>query len=178
MRTTPPEARLSAAVAPEDGTDLLDRAAGGAARSMRGAAALMVAGLVLVLVAVAVARQAAAGGGGRTEAAAEPGALLLRGPGDVSVVTSAYESGQSSGWHAHQGIHAVAVLSGELTVYDRACRPQRVVPGEPYVGGQELHLVRNETPGTVDMVVTYLNGAGASAPGPPERQAPAGCAVE
>jgi quercetin dioxygenase-like cupin family protein len=87
-------------------------------------------------------------------------ALTLNGPNDVSVVTQVYEAGESSGWHRHTGIHAVAVLSGTLTVYDDRCHAQLVVPGRPYVGGQDLHLARNETTSPVEMVVTYLNAAG------------------
>ena len=56
----------------------------------------------------------------------------------------------------------MAVLSGELTVYDRDCVPQKFRPGTPYIGGRELHLVRNETDQPVELVVTYLNPAGAA----------------
>jgi quercetin dioxygenase-like cupin family protein len=86
-----------------------------------------------------------------------PGSLTLSGPGDVNVLKVAYEPGQSSGWHTHAGIHAVAVLSGTLTVYDGQCQAQHYGPGRPYIGGQELHLARNETAAPVEMVVTYLN---------------------
>lgn len=104
-----------------------------------------------------------------------PLAITLSGPGDVSTVTQVYEPGQTSGWHAHTGIHAVAVLSGTLTVYDEQCRAQAFGPGQPYIGGQELHLVRNEGPAPVEMVVTYLNPAG---PNTSTRHmpAPASCA--
>ena len=64
---------------------------------------------------------------------------------DVSVVTQVYEPGATSGWHSHPGIHAVAVLEGTLTVYDSQCRSESYGPGRPYVGGQQPHLVRNET---------------------------------
>ncbi len=89
-------------------------------------------------------------------------ALTLNGPNDVTVVTQVYEVGENSGWHRHTGIHAVAVLSGSLTVYDERCHAQFVVPGRPYVGGQELHLAQNETASPIEMVVTYLNSAGAA----------------
>ena len=95
---------------------------------------------------------------------------------DISVVTQVYGSGEDSGWHTHAGIHAVTVLSGVLTVYDAQCRPQTFEPGRPYVGGQELHLVRNESEVPVEMAVTYLSP---STGGGPTRRlpAPAGCAV-
>ncbi|MGH9225998.1 MAG: cupin domain-containing protein [Acidimicrobiales bacterium] len=79
------------------------------------------------------------------------------GPEDISVVRQVYDPGQDSGWHAHSGIHAVAVLSGALTVYDLECRVQTVEPGSPYVGGQQAHRVRNETAEPVDMIVSYLS---------------------
>ena len=89
-------------------------------------------------------------------------AITLSGPNDVTVVTQVYEANESSGWHRHSGIHAVAVVSGTLTVYDGRCNAQVVVPGRPYVGGQELHLARNETGSPVEMVVTYLSSAGSA----------------
>ncbi|MGH9226955.1 MAG: hypothetical protein ACRD2W_24950 [Acidimicrobiales bacterium] len=74
-----------------------------------------------------------------------------------------YDVAQSSGWHAHAGLHAIAVVSGELSIHGRDCVPQRLVPGQPYVGGRELHLARNESGAPVDMIVTYLNPATPSA---------------
>jgi quercetin dioxygenase-like cupin family protein len=134
------------------------------------ALSLVVLGVVAILLAAGVSRITR---GHATPPASDPG-ILLRGPGDVAVVTQVYEPGQTSGWHTHAGLHAVAVLAGELTVYDGECRPQRVVAGEPYVGGRELHLARNETAERVDMVVTYLNAVG---PAPAHAGGPAGCSV-
>lgn len=128
--------------------------------------------MVAILLAAGVSRLAP-GHADVPAAAADPG-IVLRGPGDVAIVTQVYEPGQTSGWHTYAGLHAVAVLTGELTVYDSECRPQRVVAGEPYVGGHDLHLARNETAEQVDMVVTYLNAVG---PTSPHAGAPAGCAV-
>lgn len=92
--------------------------------------------------------------------AAGPLAVTLSGPGDVTVLNQVYEPGKDSGWHAHPGIHAVAVQSGSLTIYDDSCVRHTYGPGESYVGGQLTHLVRNETAAPVEMVVTYLNPAG------------------
>lgn len=93
---------------------------------------------------------------------------------DISIVAQVYAPGEASGWHAHAGIHAVTVLSGVLTVYDAQCRPQTFEAGRPYVGGQDLHLVRNEGGVPVEMAVTYLSpatGGGLTRQLP----APAGC---
>lgn len=108
-------------------------------------------------------------------AAADPTVITVSAR-DVSVVTQVYEPGEQSGWHTHPGIHAVAVLSGVLSVYDDQCRLQTFEPGRPYVGGQQLHLVRNEGDVPVTMAVTYLSP---SAPGTSTKQLarPDGCGV-
>jgi quercetin dioxygenase-like cupin family protein len=131
---------------------------------------LVLLGVIAILLAAGVSRLAP---GHADVPAADPG-IVLRGPGDVAVVTQVYDPGQTSGWHTHAGLHAVAVLTGELTVYDGECRPQRVLAGDPYVGGRDLHLVRNESAERVEMVVTYLNAVG---PASPHAGAPAGCSV-
>ena len=84
------------------------------------------------------------------------GAMTLTGPEAVTVVSQQYEPGQDSGWHTHPGIHAVAVVAGTLTVFDDTCQRLTFEPGRPYVGGQRLHLARNETGSPVEMVVTYM----------------------
>ena len=69
----------------------------------------------------------------------------------------------------------MTVLSGVLTVYDGQCGSQTFEPGRPYVGGQDLHLVRNETAVPVEMAVTYLSPSHGG--GPTQRvPAPSGCA--
>lgn len=88
---------------------------------------------------------------------AQPAGLTIQGPGDITVLNMTYEAGETSGWHSHRGVHAVAILSGELVVTDANCVRTTYGPGNPYIGGQHLHLIRNETDGPVPMVVTYLN---------------------
>ena len=144
--------------------------------------AFMVAGLLVVGLA-ATAIVSAMNRGGVTPApapvvtpgAADPLALTLS-VRDVSIVHQVYEPGEASGWHSHSGIHAVAVLSGTLTVYDGRCQSQTFQAGQPYVGGQQLHLVRNESAEPVVMTVTYLSPASG---GEPTRKlpAPGGCAT-
>lgn len=109
-------------------------------------------------------------------AAAATGGLTIQGPGDITVLNMAYEAGESSGWHAHRGIHAVAILAGELAVYDTACNRTTYGPDNPYIGGQQLHLIRNETGGQVPMVVTYLNSLSAAQSAPPAQTSPPVCA--
>ena len=88
--------------------------------------------------------------------------MAIGGPTDVTVQMATYEPDESSGWHAHTGLHAVVVLSGELTFYDDSCRRRTYGPGDTYVGGQAVHLARNETPAPVEMAVTYMFPAGVS----------------
>lgn len=154
-----------------------------AARSSRQAAVLLSLGLVMTLLAAGAAYRSSDGPSGSdrrpvTSARFEgAGAFSIQGPGDVAVVDVVYEPSQTSGWHTHRGLHAVAVLSGTLTMYDRQCRPERYVPGKPYVGGQELHLARNETAEPVVMVVTYVNATGPAAADDVRPGAPPGCDV-
>lgn len=107
--------------------------------------------------------------------AADPSAITLS-ERDVSVVVQMYEPGHDTGWHTHPGIHAVAVVSGAVTVYDGECRPTTYGPGQPYVGGRDLHLVRNESSVPAELSVTYLSP---SVPGASTQHlaAPAGCMV-
>lgn len=87
---------------------------------------------------------------------------LIGGPKDVSVQTASYESGQSSGWHLHTGMHAVMVLSGTLSVYGSDCQSTTYGPGDVFVGGRAVHLVRNEANVRLGMAVTYMFPDGVS----------------
>ena len=135
----------------------------------------MAAGLVLVGAALTVVHHSRASGAVSAQA---PSNITLGGPVDVTVQTTTYEPGQSSGWHAHTGMHAVIVLSGAVTFYDSQCHGRTYGPGETYVGGQEVHVARNDTVAPVEMAVTYLFPTGrphttfhVASP------APAGCGV-
>ena len=131
----------------------------------------MAAGLGLIGAALAAVHQA-------SPAAPKPASstLTIGGPADVAVQTAIYQPGQTSGWHAHTGIHAVMVLSGTVTFYDGECRAQAYGPGETYVGGQGLHSVRNETAEPANLAVTYLFPAGVShTTFHVDMPAPAGC---
>lgn len=78
----------------------------------------------------------------------------------VNVKRATYQPGQSSGWHAHAGIHTVIVTSGVLRVYDSGCLGRSYGVDEPYVGGMQDHLARqrDRRPGGDDGGV---RGAGA-----------------
>jgi len=133
-------------------------------------AALVVLGVTAILLAAGVSRTSPR----HAAAPAADRASSSEAPATWPSSRRVYVPGQTSGWYTHAGLHAVAVLAGELTIYDGECRPHRVVAGEPYVGGRDLHLARNETSERVDMVVTYLNVVG---PASPQAGGPAGCPV-
>ena len=59
---------------------------------------------------------------------------------------------------------------------DGQCHARTFHAGQPYIGGQELHQVRNESAEPVVMSVTYLNPASGGAP-THRLPAPAGCAA-
>ena len=135
----------------------------------RSPALLMAAGLVVAAIAVLTLAhhwstapgQASAGIRPPVPAPASPG-MTLAGPADISVQMATYEPGQSSGWHAHTGMHAVMVLTGTLTFYDGECRRTTYGPGDTYVGGRDVHMARNEAVVPVEMAVTYMFPAGVS----------------
>ncbi len=131
-------------------------------RSRRRAALLTMTVAGLSAATISVAALATIDAGTVPAVAADPTGLTLAGPEAVSVVSQVYDPGQDSGWHVHSGIHAVAVISGTLTVYDGQCRAHTVEPGRPYVGGQEVHRARNQTAHPVEMVVTYLSPSAAA----------------
>ena len=135
----------------------------------RSPAVLMGAGLVVAAIASLslvhhrspAPGQASAGTRPPVPAPASPG-VTLAGPADVSVQMATYKPGQSSGWHAHTGMHAVMVLSGTLTFYDGECRRSTYGPGDTYVGGRDVHVARNDAAVPVEMAVTYMFPAGLS----------------
>ena len=128
----------------------------------------MVSGLVLMAVAAAVVTRSGDG----VDRVVDASAITLSAR-DISVVTQVYEPGQTSGWHSHPGIHAVSVTSGVLTVHASGCPTRTYEPGRPYVGGQQPHMVANETDAPVTMTVTYLNPS--SPPNPEPRTTPTAC---
>ena len=122
------------------------------------------------------AKGAAPVGPTTTPTAAASRAFALPSASDVLVLPITYEPGDGTGWHVHPGVHAVAILSGRLTVYDGACQAHVFGPDEAYVGGHELHLARNETGAPVHMIVTYLGAdAGVQGVGVETRSAPPDC---
>jgi quercetin dioxygenase-like cupin family protein len=94
---------------------------------------------------------------------------------DVGISAATYGQGHSSGWHRHPGVHSVVVLSGTLTLYDTQCQRQDVTSGESYLGGAEAHLVRNEAPDPVQVVVTYAFATTSTINHAQVVSAPSGC---
>ena len=86
--------------------------------------------------------------------------LVITGPESVAVHLSGYDPLESSTWHKHTGLHAVAIQSGTLTVYGPDCKAVRYGAGQSFVGGQHLHMVRNETEEPVQLTETILYPAG------------------
>lgn len=95
---------------------------------------------------------------------------------EVTVETTVYDPGQRSGWHRHEGIHVVAVVSGTLTVYDKACEARSYGAGDVYIGGHDVHETRNEQAAPAHLVITYVLDRRASAEkGTIGLPAPSGC---
>jgi hypothetical protein len=155
-----------------------------AANGRRIALILMTAGVTVAVAAVALFATVGANPSTPAKdstpapAAASTTAITIGGTDDVAVHRMGYGPYESSTWHRHSGMHAIAVLSGTLTIYGPDCQPARFGPGQSYVGGQGLHLARNESDEPVEMSVTYLFPDGV----PLQNfvipsAAPAGCAI-
>lgn len=132
----------------------------------RTAIALMAAGLTVSIVAIGLVTTTLLSSGTAPETApldvpATPTtAITISGTDGVAVHRMGYGPHESSSWHRHSGLHAIAVLSGTLTIVGPDCQPLRFGPGQSYVGGQGVHLARNDTDEPVEMSVTYLFPAG------------------
>ena len=79
-----------------------------------------------------------------------------------------FQPGGYSGWHTHPGPVFFTVKTGTLTVYegeDPSCTPLVFAAGTGAVEaqtGSHSHMVRNETAGVAETVVTYLAPVGAN----------------
>ena len=125
------------------------------------AVGLMAAGVVLSLGAAGlVVNQLRPAAVPRAIAAAPTAGMVIAGPESVAVHVSGYDPRESSTWHTHTGLHAVAILSGTLTVYGPDCEAVRYGAGQSFVGGQNLHMARNETDEPVRFTETILYPAG------------------
>jgi quercetin dioxygenase-like cupin family protein len=137
------------------------------------AVALLLGGLVTAGIACYGLFHAAGDRGSTIEAVGDPGVTAapaqmradlfaphtyaaVGGPSEVVMMPDTYEPGESSGWHSHRGLHGIVVTSGGLTVYDAQCQRTTYAVGQPFLGGNGVHLVRNETDQPVQMVVTYI----------------------
>lgn len=127
----------------------------------RSAVGLMAVGVVMALGAAGfVATQLKPAPVPQAIAAAPAAGMVIAGPESVAVHISGYDPRESSTWHKHTGLHAVAILSGTLTVYGPDCEAVRYGAGQSFVGGQNLHMARNETDEPVQFTETILYPAG------------------
>ena len=122
---------------------------------------LMAVGVVIALGAAGLAATQLKPASAPREIAPAPAAgMVIAGPESVAVHLSGYDPRESSSWHTHTGLHAVAILSGTLTVYGPDCKAVRYGAGQSFVGGQNLHMARNETDAPVQLTETILYPAG------------------
>jgi quercetin dioxygenase-like cupin family protein len=126
----------------------------------RSAVGLMATGLVFALAAAGLVATQWRSPAVPERPAAWAAGVVIAGPESVAVHLSGYDPHESSTWHRHTGLHAVAILSGTLTVYGPDCQAVRYGPGQSFVGGQDLHMARNETDEPVQFTETILYPAG------------------
>jgi len=83
-------------------------------------------------------------------------------PYDVVVQHITIAPGGTSGWHTHPGSAVAVVQQGTLTVYDSddpSCTGRNYAAGQVFLdrGYGHVHLARNESMTTLEIVVTYLD---------------------
>jgi quercetin dioxygenase-like cupin family protein len=154
--------QLPAVAVDADGSvPLLSEAPGRKVIGRRSSVGLMAAGIVLALGAAGlVATQWRPAPVLPATAAAPAAGMVITGPESVAVHVSGFDPHESSTWHTHTGLHAVAILSGTLTVYGPDCVAVRYGAGQSFVGGQNVHVARNETDKPVQFTETILYPAG------------------
>lgn len=128
--------------------------------SRKTAVGLMAAGVAVAVAAAGLLATHTASSTAPTDTAPPATAIVISGPESVAVHHSGYDPHESSSWHRHSGLHAVAILSGTLTIYGPDCQAVRYGAGQTYIGGLDLHMARNETDEPVTMTETLLFPAG------------------
>jgi len=86
---------------------------------------------------------------------------------DVAVATVTIAPGGSSGWHHHPGVVMVVVQSGEVTFYDKNCRPKVHQAGETFIEASDSPgLAKNAGTQTAVLEATFIVPA-STPPAPP-----------
>lgn len=92
--------------------------------------------------------------------------LKTKADSDVYVTRNAIAVDGQSGWHTHPGPSLVTVTVGEVTVYDGEdplCTSKVYQAGDGIIdiGGDELHLIRNESGAPAETVAVQFLPVGA-----------------
>ena len=93
--------------------------------------------------------------------------LKTKGETDVHVVRNAIGIGGQSGWHTHPGPSLITVTIGEIAAYegdDPSCTPTIYRAGEGFIdpGGEDVHLLRNESGAPAETVAVQFLPKGAT----------------
>ena len=92
------------------------------------------------------------------------GKLDLKGPSEVQTQRLQIQPGGFIGWHNHDGVLVVGVVSGAITLYDAddpTCTGRVVTAGNSFTEENfDVHSIRNEGAVPVELLITYLKPAG------------------
>jgi quercetin dioxygenase-like cupin family protein len=93
--------------------------------------------------------------------------LKTQGQSDIYVVDNKIPAGGSVGWHSHPGPSLILVVSGTITNYhgdDPTCTPHVYSAGSGFVdaGGDDVHILRNETAAPAETIAVQLLPTGAT----------------
>jgi len=111
------------------------------------------------------------------DASVTPWGLQLQVQGDTQYLQQRLllQPGGYSGWHSHPGLLIATVKSGQIDLYDAACRKRTVTVGEVYSENDSVHGIINTGSVNAELYLTYLVKQGL--PRRQEEDAPA-CAPE
>jgi quercetin dioxygenase-like cupin family protein len=87
--------------------------------------------------------------------------LRTRGQSDVYVVDNKFPPGSTTGWHTHPGPSLILVVAGSVTNYRSdapRCAPHVYTAGAGFIdpGGDDLHMIRNESGAPAETIAVQL----------------------
>jgi len=58
---------------------------------------------------------------------------------NIVITHNLFTPSQTTGWHTHPGPNIVIMIHGQLTLYDKKCRPTVYGPGQGFATGVKVH---------------------------------------
>ena len=88
--------------------------------------------------------------------------LKVEGPATISTQDGAYGVGGHNGWHSHQGMVFVTMISGSIQWFNENCEETDYTAGDAWAEGSKLHYFRVVGTGGVHLMATFVTAQGAA----------------